>query len=87
MKASDLFVKCLEAEGVQRIDLGFGNPDFVALARAFGWSGHRVNRSRDLRDLLEKAFTEPGPSLIAVPIDYRENALLTERLGDITCPI
>ena len=71
----------------RHVDLGFGNPDFVALARAFGWSGHRVDRSRDLRDLLERAFSEPGPSLIVIPIDYRENALLTERLGDIACPI
>ena len=26
-------------------------------------------------------------SLIVIPIDYRENRLLTERLGDIACPI
>ncbi len=71
----------------RHVDLGFGNPDFVALARAFGWAGHRLDRSRDLRDLLERAFSEPGPSLIVIPIDYRENALLTERLGDIACPI
>ncbi len=71
----------------RHVDLGFGNPDFVALARAFGWSGHRVSRSRDLRDRLERAFSEPGPSLIVIPIDYRENALLTERLGEIACPI
>ncbi len=71
----------------RHVDLGFGNPDFVALARAFGWAGHRVDRSRDLRDLLERAFSEPGPSLIVIPIDSRENALLTERLGDIACPI
>ena len=29
----------------------------------------------------------PGPNLIVVPIDYRENRLLTERLGNIACPI
>ena len=59
----------------------------MALARAFGWSGHRVDSSRELRGVLERAFSEPGPSLITIPIDYRENALLTERLGDIACPI
>jgi acetolactate synthase I/II/III large subunit len=68
-------------------NLSFGNPDFVQLAAAFGWSGHRVERSRELRTTLEAAFAEPGPSLVVVPIDYRENALLTQRLGEIACPI
>jgi acetolactate synthase-1/2/3 large subunit len=64
-------------------DLSFGNPDFPQLAAAFGWSGHRVECSRELRATLEKAFGEPGPSLVAIPIDYRENPLLTARLGAI----
>ncbi len=68
-------------------DLSFGNPDFLALAAAFGWSGHRVEKSRDLADVLERALREEGPSLVVVPIDYRENTLLTERLGNIVCPI
>lgn len=68
-------------------DLSFGNPDWIALARAFGWHGHRVNASRQLAASLESAFREDGPSLIVIPIDYRENHLLTERLGKITCPI
>jgi acetolactate synthase-1/2/3 large subunit len=63
--------------------LSFGNPDFPQLAAAFGWSGHRVERSRELRATLERAFAEPGPSLVAIPIDYRENLLLTARLGEI----
>ena len=37
--------------------------------------------------MLEIAFEEDGPSLVVLPIDYRENQLLTERLGDIVCPI
>jgi acetolactate synthase-1/2/3 large subunit len=68
-------------------DLGFGNPDFVMLAKAFGWHGRRVENSRDLAPALEAAFAEKGPSLIVIPIDYRENALLTERLGNIACSI
>ncbi len=68
-------------------DLSFGNPDWQQLAGAFGWQGHRVENSRDLVDTLETAFKEPGPSLIVIPIDYRENMLLTQRLGEIACPI
>jgi acetolactate synthase-1/2/3 large subunit len=68
-------------------DLGFNNPDWLKLADAFGWSGHFVADSKDLAPILEQAFNEPGPSLIVIPIDYRENMKLTERLGDIVCPI
>jgi len=46
-----------------------------------------VARSRELVDTLEAAFREPGPSLVVVPIDYRENPKLTERLGKIVCSI
>ena len=28
-----------------------------------------------------------GPSLVVIPIDYRENDLLSQRLGEISCPI
>jgi len=68
-------------------DLAFGNPDWVKLAESFGWHGVRVEDSRELRAVLEKSFETEGPTLIAVPIDYRENPKLTERLGDIACPI
>ena len=68
-------------------DLAFGNPDWVKLAESFGWDGVRVEDSRALRPVLEKSFETEGPTLIAVPIDYRENPKLTERLGNIACPI
>ena len=68
-------------------DLAFGNPDWVKLAESFGWEGVRVEDSRELRGVLEKSFETEGPTLIAVPIDYRENPKLTERLGNIACPI
>jgi len=65
-------------------DLAFGNPDWSQLASAFGWHGHYVSRSEDFSDTLEKAFGEDGPSLVVIPIDYRENLLLTKKLGEIT---
>jgi len=68
-------------------DLSFGNPDWLQLASAFGWHGHFVHNSVDLKSSLEVALNEAGPSLVVVPIDYRENMLLTQRLGDISCPI
>ena len=68
-------------------NLDFGNPDWLELAHAFGWRGHRVQRSVELKDTLEKAFLEQGPSLVIIPIDYRENQLLTKKLGEITATI
>jgi acetolactate synthase-1/2/3 large subunit len=68
-------------------DLTFGNPDWVKLAESFDWAGTRVDRARDLAPALERAFTADRPALIVVPIDYAENMLLTERLGQLQCPI
>jgi len=66
-------------------NLAFGNPDWLQLASAFGWHGQICKRSRDLRGTLEAAFAQVGPSLVVIPIDYRENQLLTKKLGEITC--
>jgi acetolactate synthase-1/2/3 large subunit len=67
--------------------LSFDNPDWVKLAESFGWAGQRVERSGELRGALEKAFAANRPALVAIPIDYRENALLTERLGKLVATI
>ncbi len=64
-------------------DLTFTNPDWVKLAESFNWNGVRVNNSRDLRGALDTALAADLPTLITIPIDYRENALLSERLGYI----
>ena len=75
------------AEFGKHTDLSFGNPHWMQLAGAFGWGGHMVNNSVDLQDTLRNAFAEQGPSLVVVSIDYAENMKLTERLGNIACPI
>ncbi len=68
-------------------DLAFGNPDWNLLAKSFGWNGHTVQNAVDLAGTLGTALSEDGPSLVVIPIDYRENALLTKKLGEIQCPI
>lgn len=62
-------------------DLSFDNPDWPKLAEAFGWNGYTCTRSEDLRGVLDASFEADGPSLVVIPIDYRENGLLTQKLG------
>jgi acetolactate synthase-1/2/3 large subunit len=62
----------------------FGNPDLVDFARSFGVAGFRVGAADELRPTLERALAVDGPSVVEVPIDYRENLRLTERLGALT---
>jgi acetolactate synthase-1/2/3 large subunit len=65
----------------------FGNPDFVKLAQSFGCAGYRVGSSDELAPVLEEAFRQEVPSVVAVPVDYGENLRLTERLGAWVCPV
>ena len=68
-------------------DLSFGNPDWGKLAEAFGWDYQSVTDSTRLSAAIAAAANHRGPSLIVVPIDYGENKRLTERMGQITCPL
>ena len=62
----------------------FGNPDFVAYAESFGIAGFRPSSAADLLPVLRRALDVDGPSLVEVPIDYRENLRLTEHLGALS---
>ncbi len=62
----------------------FDNPDFVAYARSFGIAGFRPESSADLYPTLMRALEVDGPSVVEVPIDYRENLRLTEHLGELS---
>ncbi len=44
------------------------NPDFPALAHAFGLPGQRVERLDDLPQALDKALSHRGPALLELPI-------------------
>jgi acetolactate synthase-1/2/3 large subunit len=76
-----------ENEFDRHTTLSFGNPDWLKLADSFGWQGQYVTRSAELPNAIGKALAHKGPSLIVVPIDYRENRLLTKRLGQVTMQI
>jgi acetolactate synthase-1/2/3 large subunit len=44
------------------------NPDFVRLAETFGAMGLRAESPAELRSALKRAFREPGPVVIEVPL-------------------
>jgi acetolactate synthase-1/2/3 large subunit len=64
--------------------VSFGNPDFVQLAESFGARGYRIGAADELLPTLRKALDDDVVSVIACPVDYRENARLIERLGALT---
>jgi acetolactate synthase-1/2/3 large subunit len=53
--------------------LNFGNPDFVAYARAYGAGGSMVTTADGLAPALAAAFQAGGVQLVVVPVDYSEN--------------
>jgi acetolactate synthase-1/2/3 large subunit len=67
----------------RRTAVGFGNPDFVQLAESFGGTGYVIRAADELKPALEHALADDGVSVIACPVDYAENALLVERLGEL----
>jgi acetolactate synthase-1/2/3 large subunit len=61
------------ADGFPDFGMTFGNPDFVAYAKAYGLRGSRVESADGLVPTLEAAFAGGGVHLVTVPVDYSEN--------------
>jgi acetolactate synthase I/II/III large subunit len=68
----------------QPFGVEFSNPDFVAYAESFGLAAFRPTSAADLYPTLMRALEHDGPTLVDVPIDYRENLRLTEHLGGLS---
>jgi acetolactate synthase-1/2/3 large subunit len=69
-------------DGHPDFGMTFGNPDFVAYARAYGIKGSRVESADGLVPTLEAAFAG-GVQLVCVPVDYSENMrVLVDELRD-----
>lgn len=63
-------VKLIQAEqyGGRHLGVDLQNPDFVALAAAFGVAGHRAETPAELRTVLAEALAADEPALIVVPM-------------------
>jgi acetolactate synthase I/II/III large subunit len=56
----------------------FGPVDIVRFAEAFGAQGFMIETPDRIAPTLQKALEMPGPVLIGVPVDYRDNYKLME---------
>ncbi|NIP72490.1 MAG: acetolactate synthase large subunit [Gammaproteobacteria bacterium] len=65
----------------------FANPDFVKFAESFGARGYRIDRTDALLPTLREALASEAVCVIDCPVDYGENLKLTEKLGEMVCPI
>jgi acetolactate synthase-1/2/3 large subunit len=60
----------------------FGPVDVVKYAEAFGASGYMINSPEEIGPVLRKAFEAPGPVLIGIRVDYRDNHMLFENVHE-----
>jgi acetolactate synthase-1/2/3 large subunit len=59
-----------------------GNYEIVSYAESFGAHGYQVRTPEEFVPTLKQALTEPGPSLIDVPVDYSHNTELFAQLHE-----
>ena len=67
--------------------IDFTNPDFVKYAESFGAKGYRIEKTAELKPTLQQAVEDNTVVIIDCPVDYSENMKLTEKLGELVCPI
>ena len=67
--------------------IDFTNPDFVKYAESFGAKGYRIESTDNLIPTIKRAVADKTVVVIDCPVDYSENMKLTEKLGELVCPI
>jgi len=67
--------------------ISFTNPDFVKYAESFGAKGYKINSADELIPTIKQAKKDNTVVIIDCPVDYSENMKLTEKLGNLVCPI
>jgi acetolactate synthase I/II/III large subunit len=66
----------------RRSGVDLGPVDYVKYAEAFGATGLMIRTADEIVPVLKKAFTVPGPVLVGVHVDYRDNHRLFEMVDD-----
>jgi len=50
-------------------------PDFVAIAKGFGWQAETISAKQDLEPALRRLIDAPGPAILDVQVPYQEHVL------------
>ena len=64
--------------------VGLGRVDYMKYAQAFGATGLQIRAADEIAPTLKKAFDTPGPVLVEVHVDYRDNAKLFEQVHELS---
>ena len=62
---------------------GIQDHDLVGLAESFGIAGMRVGSADEVSPTLQRALELDMPSVVEIPIDYRENEKFSMNLADL----
>jgi acetolactate synthase-1/2/3 large subunit len=60
----------------------FGPNDYVKYAEAFGAVGLMIRTADEIPPVLRKAFDTPGPVLVGIHFDYKDNHSLFEMVHE-----
>jgi acetolactate synthase-1/2/3 large subunit len=60
--------------------IDFGPIDYIKYAEAFGATGLMINMPDDVAPVMTRAFDTPGPVIVGVHVDYRDNHQLFEMI-------
>jgi len=71
-----------EAKYRRKSGVEFGPVDVVKYAEAFSATGIMINSPDQIAPTLKKAFEIPGPVLIGIRVDYRDNHKLFEKVPE-----
>ncbi len=62
--------------------IDFGPVDVVKYAKAFGAKGLMIRTPDEITPVLKRAFDLPGPVIVGVHVDYRDNVKLFEMVNE-----
>jgi acetolactate synthase-1/2/3 large subunit len=62
--------------------IAFGPVDLVKYAEAFGATGLMIHTPDEIASTLRKAFDLPGPVIVGIHVDYRDNHKLFEMVNE-----
>jgi acetolactate synthase-1/2/3 large subunit len=63
---------CGQGDGISP---GSRYPDFVAIAKGFGWQAETVSAKKDLESALRRLIDAEGPAILDVQVPYQEHVL------------